>query len=296
MFRFLFGAKKDKALSKADYSFGLQESISIKRYLDKRNYHKVEELLTKSDSDTISHVVDHLSLNTKESDLIKWHASNTESEAANLVLGVFYAHKGWTCRGNQYASEVSGKNFMSFHDFEEKAESYLKTISRNKLYTAEAYARLIRVYMSLGHMDKELESFNNCVSLDALKVGAYIHHLEAIEPKWGGSKEEVVELLEKLPDSELITDIITLKMLGDSLMSEEYLGKGEVVDITEELKLQMRSIDKKWAASDSNSILGLLVYNYMVGLSQETGDHDLLNKYHAKMNGRYTLYPFGITA
>jgi tetratricopeptide (TPR) repeat protein len=295
MFKKLFGGSGEKPLAKTDYSFGLPVSIAIKKHLDKKEYDKVEELMMSLDSDTISHVVDHLSLNTTETDIRKWFDTKTESEAACLVLGVFYAHKGWEARGHGYGSEVSEDEAMSFFDYEQKAEGYLKSVSKNKLYKAEAYCRLIRVYMALNDGEKEAESFTKCVALDPLKVWAYVHYLEAIEPKWGGSKEHVIELLENLPDSQLISHIMILKMLNDSFVSEEYLCSDEDIDILETARVNMRRIDEELTASyEKSSILQYMVYNYIVGLAQETGDKDLLNKYFTKMNNHYTLYPFGL--
>ena len=295
MFKKLFGSKGEKPLSKADYSFGLRESLIIKQQLDKKEYGQVEELLSKLDSDNLSHVVDHLSLNTKESELIKWYDSKNQSDAASLVLGVFYAHKGWWCRGHGVASEVTEEGALGFLDYESKAEGILTKISGNKLYVAEAHCRLIRVYMSLGDREQMLQSFNKCVSLDPLKVWAYVHKLEAIEPKWGGSKEEVSELLNQLPDSKLISDIVNMKLLGDSFTWEEWLADDENINVVEEAKSRIRSIDRELTSSPHQSILRFMVYGYIVNLSQNTGDKDLLNKYAGKMENHYTLYPFGMT-
>ena len=183
---------------------------------------------------------------------------------------------------------------LGFLDYESKAEGFLTTVSTNKMYEAEAQCRLIRVYMSLGDKEQMLESFNKCVSLDPLKVWAYIHKLEAIEPKWGGSKEEVGELLKGLPDSKLISDIVNMKLLGDSIVWEEYLGDDETVNVIEEATSRIRSIDRELTSSPHKSILRFMVYGYIVSLSQDTGDKDLLNKYAGKMENHYTLYPFGM--
>ena len=294
MFKKLFGLGGEKPLSKADYSFGLQESITIKSSLDKKDYKQVEDFMSKLDSDSISHVVDHLALTTKESDLVNWLEADQESEAANLVLGVFYAHKGWTIRGHSRGSEVSDGSAMSFQDFELKAEEFMEAIAEHQLYKTEADCRLIRISMSLGDDEKVVDNFNNCVASDPLKVWAYIHYLEAIEPKWGGSREQIAELFNILPDSKLISQIVNLKILNDSIVWEEYWGVGEDVNVIEETKRQLRSTDSELTSSPHQSILRFIIYNYMYSLAKAAGEKDLRDKYLRKMDNHYTLYPFGI--
>jgi tetratricopeptide (TPR) repeat protein len=286
--------ENEKTISKTDYSFGLDEAKEIKRELRNEEYTKVNDLIAKLSSDNVSHVVDYLALNSGEQQLKKWHLESQESSSSLLVLGAFYAHKGWAIRGNSYAFEVNEDDAFSFIDYQNEALKFLSQINDDNVFAAEMYSRLIRIHMGLGNDEKGKEAFEKCTQLDPLKVWAYIHRLEAIQPKWGGTLEETINFKSTLPNSDIIKQIIDLKLIVDSSVSGENLISINTIDVKKHALAQIKKIDNQLSSNPQKSILRFVIYNYMVGISQEIGNEDFLNKYFRKMENHYTLYPFGI--
>ncbi len=286
--------EKEKTISKTDYSFGLKEAKQIKKELRNQDYIKVDTLIGRLSSDNVSHVVDYLALNSGEEQLKKWNSESNTSNSSLLVLGVFYAHKGWAIRGNSYAFDVNEDDAFSFVDYQNQALKLLSQIKNNKVLIAEAYSRLIRIHMGLGNNEKGKEAFEKCIELDPLKVWAYVHRLETIQPKWGGTLEETISFKLLLPDSDLIKQIVDLKILIDSFISGDNLMSHDAIDLKKEGAIIIKRIDEELSSNPHESILKFMIYNYMVGVSQEIENKNLLNKYFQKMKDHYTLYPFGI--
>jgi tetratricopeptide (TPR) repeat protein len=284
----------EKTITKTDYSYRLQEAIDIKKELIQGNYTKVEDLFLALSSDNISHTTDYLALNSGVEQLKKWSETTRKSEIAQLILATYYGHKGWKIRGYGYASDVPLKDRFSFSDYQKKALELYKDVQNNKLLKAEVYSRLIRVYMSLGETEKGTKAFQKCIKLDSLKVWAYIHQSEAIQPKWGGSLEEVTSLREKITSLELIDQITSLKLLLDSHISGDNLTGNDEVDLKTQSKELILKIDKQIRKNLPNSILKYILYNYMVAVAQEAENENIISTYFYKMNDNYTLYPFGI--
>jgi len=284
----------ENTISKTDYSFGLAISKQIKQELLNENYSDVNSLILNLGSDELSHTVDYLALNSGEKELKKWYNETNKSNCAALVLGVYYAHKGWTLRGNSYASEVKASDALSFIDYQKESLTLLSKIEAKDNLLAEVYSRLIRVHMSLDNTTEQQESFESCIEIDSLKVWAYIHMIEAVQPKWGGTLEQTTNIRSNLPASSLIRHIVDLKLMVDSIVSGYSLTGNDTTDINKQALSLIQNIDSELDKTPQTSIQRFIIYNYIAGIAQEISNEELENKYFSKMEGNYTLYPFGI--
>ena len=238
-------------------------------------------------------MIDHLALSIKGKKLKAWQETEN-TDFSKLTLGVFYLNQAWIVRGNNLSDEVSDDKTVSFNNYLHLSKSIFSLISENSVYEAELYSRKIRLHMGLNDNETGYSYFKKVSQKYPDLIGAFIHYSELIQPKWGGSIDEVVNFKEGLPDNFLIKSIIELKLIMDAIViNDNYFVKYNE-DLNDFAIEKILKIDKELLTNDLTSIHKYILYNYMEAISNNTNRRDLRTKYLKLVDGNYTIYPYGL--
>ena len=285
--------KKNKTYRR-NYALGLKVAEEIQVLVSKGAYKQAETLFKNQTLNDITQITDHLALSLKEDVLKAWQVSEN-SDFSKLSLGVFYLHQAWIVRSHKLADEVSDNNAEGFFDYLQMSETTLHTIPENSILNAEVSSRKIRLYMSLSEPEKATECYKYVTTKYPDLVWPFIHYAEMIQPKWGGTIDEVIAFYEGVPNDFLIKSIVELKLVLDAIViGDNYFEKynKELTDFAIEKILE---IDEKLASIKITSIHKYILYNYMEAISNNVNRNDIRKKYITLMEGNYTLYPYGLT-
>jgi hypothetical protein len=112
---------------------------------------------------------------------------------SHLVAGRFYIEKAWRLRGNGYANTVSEAGWQGFNDSLEKARASLERAWALDKTNADIPTQMITVCMGLSlHRDTMEDWFDRAMSIDPNCYDAVSAKEYFLEPKWGGSDEELI--------------------------------------------------------------------------------------------------------
>lgn len=289
LFKF-FKRKKD---FRRDYTLGLKVAEEIQIYIKHKNYSTAEQKTQRQDLNNITQIIDHLSLSLSENELLSWNESS-KSDLSKLALGTFYLHLAWITRSHKLAKNVSKNQAKGFFDYLQVSEDIYESISTDSPYNPEAESRKIRLYMSLGNMALATNYYNNLYNNLPEFIWPYIHYSELIQPKWGGTIENLEIFYESLPKDFLIHSIVELKLILDStIMNDNYFRKYNS-DIKEFARQKLIQIDEEYDKIQISSIHRYIFFNYMEALSDTLKLKSLKSKYKTLMDGNYTIYPYGL--
>jgi hypothetical protein len=292
---FFFYQNKKSKNPPVDYSYGLQEAQEALEYLNAEDYLELEKVLVKLSPDNLTLTLDYLALSSEEKSFQNWVKNASNKNAANTATGVFYHHQAWISRTNAYAKDVTEEGAMGFYEYQEKALAFYSEVNSIDPYIGEVYTRMIRLSMGTGEFEEAENYFVKATQKNKNALWPYIHMAEVIEPKWGGSLEKIQNLLKNLPDTKLIQQVVMLKFMLDSYtISENYLEDQPLEALDAKALVRLKSIHAELDSNPPTSPQKYLLYNYMYALAETIGETELQNIYFERVNGRYTLYPFGI--
>lgn len=283
-----------KKKPKVDYSFNDTTIQNINKPILNNEFSKTESEIYRLSSDMLTQTIDYIALNTKEKTLEKWLNNSAVKEVPTLILGVHYLHQAWLSRGHSKIDKVSKQGIDGFEFYQNKAFEKLQEINFDSKLSTEAYTRLIRAHMGYGQVEEAREYFYKAIEKDTDKLWAYIAYSEVIQPKWGGNTELIHELLNNLPQRRLIQQIVELKLVHDSLQSEENYFEGSMEDLKKRATKLLNTIDNELLKKDEMSIHRFVLFGYMFMLANDINQKAISAKYFKKMNNHFTLYPFGL--
>lgn len=278
-----------------DFSFGREDFKLISKAILKSNFTDAEQRLKQLNSDDLTQAIDHIVIACSEKSLLKFHRLTDGGDCSAMLLGAWYLYNAWKIRGHKIAAELSGKQLNGYVDNLMKAGPMLQIATRSPWLSAEAHSRLIRVDMGLNHQDSAIMHFKDAVKADPNHLWAHIHFAESIQPKWGGSTDDVRDFLGALPNNYLIKTIVKLKLLNDSINTgQNYFNLGNSAEeVNEYVFKTIMAIDAELDARPVASIQKFILYGYMYVWSGYA-DKAFEKKYKKLLSGNYTLYPFGI--
>lgn len=293
LYRFFFVHKAPKV----DYTFGRNDFKNLVKWVKAGNHAQVELAVKDLNSDDLTQALDSVALGVSVKELDKYHQAAISKDLSSLLLGVFHLHQAWKARGGSYASEVSEKAANIFFNELHIATSFLHLLCDHTLYGAEANARMIRVSMGQGdELEVANTYFNRATQLDKNHLWAYIHYSEVAQPKWFGSKEQVLDFYKNLPDNKLIQTIIRLKLSSDSISSDQILlsSSDTMEDLERDVKAYITELDASNILFKETSIHKYIIYGYMFVLASHFGITSMSEKYWNLLENRLPLYPFGL--
>ncbi|WP_028980431.1 hypothetical protein [Sporocytophaga myxococcoides] len=288
--RYFFKKKKGY---RRQYSLGLKVAEEVQRLIKNKDYSEAGKKIQSQNLNDITQIIDHLSLSLNEDELLKWDESE-DSDISKITLGVFYLHLAWITRSHKLAKDVSQKDAEGFFDYLDICEKTFESVSADSFYKPELDSRNIRLYMSLGDNSKASDFFKTVTKNHPDFIWPYIHYSELIQPKWGGAIEDLDKFYESLPDNLLIHSIVELKLILDSIiMNDNYFIKYND-NISEFAREKVIKIDKELNSNNVSSIHKYILYNYMAAISENLKLNDLSKKYQKLVDGKYTIYPYGL--
>jgi len=279
-----------------NYAFGRKDIEVISLFISNKKYEQAETMLSHFNSDDLTQAIDHVALTLSENQLKNYYENSNKNSLSSLVLGAWYLHKAWKVRSNKVASELSTKQFESYIENLRLSGPLLQASVNESWLSPEAHSRLIRVNMGLGYSDAIEEHYRASIKENPDHLWTYIHYAEAIQPKWGGSVEQVQNFIGSLPSNYLIRTTLRLKLVYDSYLSsdENYFNLSDDPEEVNKFVVDVATaIDNEIDANPPDSIQIFVLYGYMYLMTQFI-DKTTQRKYKKLIGNNYSLYPFGI--
>ena len=140
-----------------------------------------------------------------ESDRVtaKWLELAPGSAYANLARGQFLVSSAWDARGGKYASETPRADLRRMSELAGDAIPYLEKSLEINQRLMPAYTVLLNLGMMDSREDVEEGAFERAGKIDPACVELARMRMNALEPRWGGSYEQMLgyasELKQYLP-------------------------------------------------------------------------------------------------
>ncbi len=295
IYHFLKERNADISSSKFEaYTMNSQHLKDIKALLEQKKYNLVELEISNLSADKLSQLADYIGLFFQETDFEDWLNNSTNSNIPHLFLGVHYDFLGWQARSHQRASEVSHNQAVSFHEYQNKARRQYNKVDENSPFMTEVHSRLIRIYKSLGQRQLAMSHFQHAIAANPNHLAAYANCSEMVQPKWGGSYDSINNLLNDLPDNQLIKQVIRLKLTWDALIMEDNYFGGKVEELPKLAHETIKRIDQELSTQPPQSIQKFIAYIYMFYIAGELNNKKLEQKYYNQMNGAFSIYSHGV--
>lgn len=277
-----------------DYSLGISTLQNLHKAVAQKKFPRVEIAFLDLDADHRTQTLDLIGLRTPENTLKQWVSRSKKPHIPQLFLGVYYLHAAWKARSHKVAAEVSNTQVRDFFHLLSAANTCLMEAASYPDTREAALERLIRLGMGEGEMETAGEMFEKCIELNPQNFWAYLHFAELVQPKWGGSLEQVAELMARLPKNRLIAYAVELKFLNDGFVMNENLFGGSIADLEELAKRRVAKIDQELMQDGLQSIHKVMVYNYLAVIGRRLGNEAFTQKYWMLGEGYMGLFPFGI--
>lgn len=126
-----------------------------------------------------------------EKDIALWIKQHPDSNYAHLASALYHFHIGWLCRGYRWRSETREKQFAKMKAYFRKAkEEMLYVIEKNPKQTV-AYTSLLDLLATEGQKEEYRRYLKEALHHNPLSFLIRRMHLIMLQPKWGGSLEEI---------------------------------------------------------------------------------------------------------
>lgn len=127
-----------------------------------------------------------------------WLQRAPDSAYANLARGAYFKGAAWKARGTKYASETPGENLRRMSALVEAAIPYFeKAVSINPRLIA-AYTGMVQLGMLDSRPELEERAFEMADELDPACVELANVRMRALQPRWGGSYEQMLAYANRL--------------------------------------------------------------------------------------------------
>ncbi|MFT3898110.1 MAG: hypothetical protein QM719_10530 [Thermomonas sp.] len=135
-----------------------------------------------------------------ESDRVtaKWLELAPGSAYANLARGQFLVSSAWDARGGKYASETPRASLQRMSELAGEAIPYLEKSLQIDPRLMPAYTVLINLGMMDSREDVEENAFERAKKIDPACVELARMRMNALEPRWGGSYEQMLSYANEL--------------------------------------------------------------------------------------------------
>jgi len=158
---------------------------------------------------------------------------------ANFALGNLWSDRGWKARGDGWGRDVSDQQWDTYYRHLAKARGHLTLAWKSHPNWPEPAVKLIGETMGVQfHQDRdEAFWFHEAVNARIDLERAYTRYAYALAPRWGGSIEEMYQLMDsvvELSNEQSNMGYILLEMMSSItkeledghavLLDEKYLG------------------------------------------------------------------------
>lgn len=228
----------------------------------------------------------------------KWVAEQPGSYIARLFAAVSATCLAWIARTAARGAAVSDERAETFLSLLEKAHGHLTEADRLNPDDAEICARMIRVCMGLG-IDREVTEsyFDAAIQLVPNHLMAHLMMINFLNPKWGGSLEEMQNFAMMQIQETGSSLLITLRLFA---IAEEWLyydlndekEKKKAFFQTTELREEVMVLYAAYTEEEDGRLLVPYVYNYFAFVFYMSGQKELARELIKKIPGKMTVYPW----
>lgn len=124
----------------------------------------------------------------------QWLSLAPTSAFANLARATFYQDSAWNARGGKWASQTPRDNLRRMTEFVELAVPLFRKSIEIEPRLMPAYVGLLDVAMIDSRPDLEREAIEGARKQDPACVDMAKQHMQTLQPRWGGSYEEMLSL------------------------------------------------------------------------------------------------------
>jgi hypothetical protein len=175
-----------------DLSFGLPAVPQLAAQLEARQFEQFEQTFARLAVDERFVALSALAQRDFPKDALDTWVSSSNSFVAPLFKGTTLLYRAWQVRGGGLAAEVAVETFDAFEALLQQSWGYLITAHRRAENEPEPLTRLIPVAMGLGESRETLDGiFASYKQTGVPHLGATMYMVEAVSPKWLGSRDEV---------------------------------------------------------------------------------------------------------
>lgn len=128
----------------------------------------------------------------------RWLALAPESAYANLARARFYQGSAWNARGSKWASRTPRDNMLRMTEFVDLAVPLFRKAIAIEPKLMPAYVGLLSVAMADSRSDLEREAIEGARRQDPACIDMARQRMQALQPRWGGSYEEMLSLSNEL--------------------------------------------------------------------------------------------------
>jgi len=185
-------ARSAPKLRPIDLSLGLPAVSCLAAQIKAHQFEQFEHAFAQLSADERFVALSALAQSNLPNDALDpWVASST-SFVAPLFKGTSVLYRAWQVRGDRIAAEVSVETFDEYEALLQQSWGHLITAHRRAEHEPEPLTRLIPVAMSLEVSRNTLDEIFDCYKKTGVPhLGATMYMVEALSPKWLGSREEV---------------------------------------------------------------------------------------------------------
>lgn len=156
----------------------LQRHYSVEGFSEEI-HNTFEYLLTNSDEKT-----DQLTAS--------WLEKAPDSAYAHMARGSYYFASAWNARGENYSSETSQESLRRMSAFVEKSISHLEKAAALNPRLIPAFTSMIGLGMLDSRPEIERKGIQQAEKLDPACMELARKKMHALQPRWGGSYEEML--------------------------------------------------------------------------------------------------------
>jgi hypothetical protein len=175
-----------------DLSLGLPEVPRLAAQLEAQQFEQFEHSFMELSVDERFVALSALAQQDFCNDTLDAWVSRSSSFIAPLFKGTTCLYRAWRIPGvRRFDADNSAETFNAFEALLEQSWGYLITAHRRAENEPEPLTRLIPVAMGLGVPRETLDSiFASYKKTGVPHLGATMYMVEAVSPKWLGSREE----------------------------------------------------------------------------------------------------------
>jgi len=126
----------------------------------------------------------------------RWIEEDPNSAYALAARGTHYVQAAYEARGTSFRKDTPAENFERMDVFVAKATTDLLESLRREPRLIAAYHGLLRIAQLKGDVEMRRSLVKSALALDPADQWVYDDWIDAAEPKWGGSYQEMKEAAE----------------------------------------------------------------------------------------------------
>jgi tetratricopeptide (TPR) repeat protein len=189
-----------------DFGYPTQtvDRLAMRRLLLSKSYDALDRILTAfADSVLRDYRIEYrlfdayaafaIAVPSMEPYLTEWVKERPNSAAAHLARASFFRESAWNARGYKYARETKQEQFVRMGNFLRLTLVDLDAALRLDPSSVAAYRQLIDIASFNGDTRSSRSFLDKALKLQPNSFVLRMAHMHNLEPRWGGSYEEMAQ-------------------------------------------------------------------------------------------------------